>query len=214
MSSLYDTLVDDLVLAASQGANIEDYLQAREAGVTHIEARDVHNYDMVMEYYLRARKAGATHDEICDIADDDSNDFGSYVLSREAGATNRSAQLAQWSLASEFEFYPGGLANGVTHDEMLEACDYEGSLSAYLLVRSVGATHAEALACSMADLGWRPYARARATEATHDEILEAYGDQVVDIFGYTIELADGRSHADAMAVSALQTVRARRLYVN
>jgi hypothetical protein len=226
MTTLYDSLVGDLVSATEQGVDVEDYLKGREAGIDHDEVCEVFGLDLVMEYYLRARALGATHDEIVDFVGDGWNDFGSYVDALEAGATHDEI-VAVCNVSNGFAGnYASALRLGATHDEVFEAVQHDRTdayvlarragathqqivtfvnghwqvLSSYAMTRDAGTTHEEAIevnALSPGSQALHEYTTARLGGIRHCDLIEVLNEGY-DIFVYVQERERGTSHADVL----------------
>jgi hypothetical protein len=120
--------------------------------------------------------------------------------------------MAVDELAIDFEEYFSCLAAGATHDEAIDAGQWDGvDLSAYAECRSVGAAHAELLEYARGGALLRPYGDCRRVGATHREVMEVVALEG-GIYAYCAGRSSGITHDEA--VEAMQAGMNMLHYVN
>jgi hypothetical protein len=177
-----DALITATVAAHESGIEVEQYLQARSAGLSDREIRDVVARGCPLKEWTLCRNQGASTDEL--------------NLLRANVVTNPLSEPT--ALAYLLRQYAYAQSVGVTQAEFASALSDGHDLPAYLEVRSVGATHAEYHEYAAVG-GYLPmYGKARTKGATHQGLIEAHAAHINEAF-YLRTIDVGIAHDELMA---------------
>jgi hypothetical protein len=165
-----DHLVAELLVAVEDGLQPESYLQARAAGASDADVRDMLGWPQrpLMSVYADARRR-ASHADLA-------------KLSRAA----RSVAEQHRSFAA--------VGRGVPISELFEVLDWSDStlgvdrFDFYLLCRQFGSSHEQMLEVHNLGIPMRLYTRARQRGVEHDELVAAFKRDNGDLHAY----ANGR----------------------
>jgi hypothetical protein len=192
-----DALITATVAAHESGIEVEQYLQARNAGLGDREIRDVAARGCPLKEWTLCRSQGASTNEL--------------NLLRANVSTNPLSEPA--ALSYLLRQYAYAQSVGVTHAEFVSALSGGNDLPVYLEIRSIGATHAEYHEYAAVG-GYLPmYGKARTRGATHQGLVEAHAAHINEAF-YLRTIDAGIAHDDLMSAhtrggEVLEYVKAR-----
>jgi hypothetical protein len=195
----------ELLAALDAGYEIERYLAARSAGISHIELLSLElPPSATIDEYVAARAAGATHTEIKGLLNVSDLRYGQielsgYARARQLGASHQDIIDAHYC-GVDTDSYAVGYAAGATHHEMVSMSEYLGH---YSLARAAGATHQDVLDAEAAQVEVVLYLVLRKGEVSHSEALEAQrlALPTTNGLGWYLEARERHhNHQDALAL--------------
>jgi hypothetical protein len=185
VANLSDTsFTIDLLEALDKGLEVEHYLSARAAELSHREImRAVDCHYPLVEYY-GARSAGVSPGQFAEFSG----------LVRAHSHTSHIPQA--WGA----RMYVRALVVGIGYGEYCEGlrCGYD--MASYVMARQAGATITEVRVVATAERGHlSSYALARQSGASHDEYVDAV-EYSVSLPDYARQRALGHSHLEAITL--------------